>query len=228
VPDAAVSTIADQLARADLPQGVAVMHVSGALGLDSMRALKNRYMVGSFHPLQSFPRPRGPEAFRGALIAIDATTRALLLQLARLARDLGARPRRITDDERALYHAAAAFASNYLIVLLSEAVQILREAGWSERESVGALLPLMEGVMQNVSKTGIRKALTGPISRGDVATVQRHLEALAKRPQTEAVYRMLGAVALEIAEESGLDSNAAGQMRVALTRKEAATQRSIR
>ena len=204
------------------------MHVSGALGLEPMAALKDRHAVGSFHPLQSFPRPRRAEAFRGALIGIDATTPALLRQLVRLARDLGAKPRRVTDEERAPYHAAAAFASNYLIVLLSEAANILRDTGWSERESVAALLPLMEGVMQNAAKAGIHKALIGPIRRGDVDTVRRHLRALAKRPQTEAIYRMLGAVALEIAKESGLDPKAAEQMRVALTRKAAATQRSIR
>lgn len=161
-------------------------------------------------------------------MGIDATTPALLKELARLARDLGAKPRRVTDDERALYHAAAVFASNYLIVIMSEAANILRDAGWSERESVAALFPLMKGVMQNASKTGIHKALIGPIRRGDVDTVRRHLRALAKRPQTEAIYRMLGAVALEIAKESGLDPKAAEQMRVALTRKVAATQRSIR
>lgn len=211
-----------------MPRGVALIHVSGALGLEPMEALKVKWAVGSFHPLQSFPRPRPPEAFRGSLIAIDATTPALLTQLGRLARDLGARPRRVTDDERALYHAAAAFASNYLVVLMSEAAKILGDAGWNEKESVAALLPLMEGVMQNVSKTPIHKALIGPIRRGDVGTVRRHLRALAPRPRTEALYRMLGAVALEIAEESGLDAGVAEQMRAALTRKVAATRRSIK
>jgi len=228
VPDRLVAPIASTIARSEVPRGLAFVHTSGALGLEALGALRARHAAGSFHPLQSFPKPRRPDAFRGIVIGWDASTEALAKNLVRLARDLGAAPRRVKDADRALYHSAAAFASNYLIVLFHEAAAILEQIGWNERQSVATLAPLMQGVIENVSQSGIQKALTGPIRRGDVATVSRHLQALAGRPQIEAVYRMLGAVALEIAVESGLDPKAAGQMKVALTRKRAATRRNVR
>ena len=225
VPDARIGVIANELAGAGVPHGVAFIHCSGALGLAPLARLAPHHDVGSFHPLQSFPKPRPPAAFKDIVIGIDASTTRLLAQLRRLARDLGARSRRVGDADRALYHAAAVFGSNYLIVLLYEAGRILARAGWSEKESIDALVPLMQGVLSNVSRQGINRSLTGPVRRGDVETVERHLKALSKSPSTEGIYRMLGAVALEIAEASGMDAEASEQMKVALTRKVAATRR---
>jgi hypothetical protein len=153
------------------------VHVSGSLGLDALAALAG-HAVGSFHPLQSFPAPRPPEAFQGITVAVDASTTGLERRLAQLARDIGAQPRHVADEERVLYHAAAVFASNYVVAVIAAAVKILQKAGWSRDEAEQALLPLVEGVVANARSAGVTKALTGPIRRGDVETVQRHLEAL--------------------------------------------------
>ena len=259
VPDDALLTFAARLAAAGgrIPKTVAFVHLSGAQELNALDPLRARHPVGSFHPLQSFPEPRPPDSLHSVVVGVDASTPALLRRLASLARALGARPKQVSDSQRALYHAAAVFASNYVDVLLATAVKLLQLAGWSEKEAIAGLLPLTEGVIAAVGKRGPVGALTGPVRRGDVNTVERHLVALAKlpirrspsgralpirpgaaRPATfptsgEATvplgeqYRMLGLIALEIAVEAGLEPAAAERMHRALTRK-AATRRRRR
>lgn len=223
VPDGAVMKVAAQMARRKLADAVAFVHVSGALGLDALERL-SAHDVGSFHPLQSFPAPRAPEAFHDITVAVDASSTRLEKRLAQLARDIGARPRHVGDSERALYHAAAVFASNYVTVVVAEATKILESAGWSSDEAAQALVPLVEGALANVKAHGTTAALTGPVRRGDADTVARHLAAL-KDPDSAQLYRMLGLVALEIAKHAGLEPAAAGRTKRALTRKVAATRR---
>jgi predicted short-subunit dehydrogenase-like oxidoreductase (DUF2520 family) len=226
VPDGAIATVARDIAKADaVPPSVAFVHCSGALGLGVLGPLGSAHAVGSFHPLQSFPKPRPPEAFRGSLVGIDASTVPLRRRLERLARDLGSKPRSVAETERVIYHAAAVFASNYLVALAGVAVEMLESIGWSERDAIAGLVPLMEGALVEVARRGPVGALTGPIRRGDVETVTRHLEALARRRRIEDLYRMLGAIALEIATKAGLEPVAAGRVKRALTRNVAATRR---
>ncbi len=239
VPDGAVGETAARIARLKPPPRLAVVHLSGALGLDALRAL-HANPCGSFHPLQSFPAPRAPSAFRGITVAVDATTPTLRRRLAALARMLGARPKHVTDGERVLYHAAAVFASNFVDVVIAEAVRLLTRIGWSGDEATRALMPLVDGAVANIRKRGAVQALTGPIRRGDADTVKRHMDALRKLgsgpsgpsghlpmngEETYRVYRMLGLVALQIAIEAGLDPAAAERTRRALTRNVAATRR---
>ncbi|HSP09007.1 MAG TPA: DUF2520 domain-containing protein, partial [Candidatus Dormibacteraeota bacterium] len=189
VPDGAVRDVGGRLAAA--PGTLAFVHLSGALGLDALDALRPRHATGSFHPLQSFPAPRPPEAFRGITVAVDASSASLTRRLRALARLLGATPKQVGDADRVLYHAAAVFASNYLDVVVAEAVRLLREIGWTEAESVAALMPLVEGAVANIRRHGPVAALTGPIRRGDVDTVTRHLRAL-EGVEAADEYRMLG------------------------------------
>ena len=226
VPDQAVEEVAARIGRLKPSPRLSFVHVSGALSLGALDALRD-HPVGSFHPLQSFPAPRNPEAFRGITVAVDASTPTLMRSLRALARAIGARPKRVEDSQRALYHAAAVFASNYVDALLSEAVKVLRAAGWTEKEAIAGLVPLSEGTLANVRERGPVQALTGPIRRGDVETVKRHLQAL-DRLELGAEYRMLGEIALEIAKEAGLEPAAAGRMQRALTEKSAATRRRRR
>jgi predicted short-subunit dehydrogenase-like oxidoreductase (DUF2520 family) len=233
VPDSAVAEVAAKLSAAGeaIPANVAFVHASGALDLGSLARLGARHSVGSFHPLRSFPEPGPPEDFRGIVIAVDASSASLLRVLSRLARDLGARPRRVDDSQRALYHTAAVFASNYIVALLGEAVSLLQQSGWTEKDAVQGLVPLAEGAVANVAKSGPTGALTGPIRRGDAETVGRHLAALRdgrRGARRIGLYRMLGEVALEIAQQAGLEPAAAEQTRRALTQKVAATRRRSR
>jgi predicted short-subunit dehydrogenase-like oxidoreductase (DUF2520 family) len=220
VPDGAVAEMAARIGGLGPSPQLAVVHCSGALGLDALSALPDNPR-GSFHPLQSFPAPRDPSAFRGITIAVDATDPSLERRLGTIARRLGAKPRHVGDGERVVYHAAAVFASNFVDVVVAEAVALLRGIGWSEKESLAALLPLVEGAVSNIRSRGPIKALTGPIRRGDAETVSRHLAVMADRD----LYRMLALVALEIAQQAGLEPAAAERTRRALTRDVAATQR---
>lgn len=248
VPDDALFSFAGRLAAAGsgIPGTVVFVHLSGAHQLSALAPLQVRHAVGSFHPLQSFPEPRMPDSLRGVVVGVDSSTPALLRRLSSLARALGARPKHVSDSQRALYHAAAVFASNYVDVLLGTAVKLLQLAGWTEKEATAGLLPLTEGVLTTVRKRGPLRALTGPVRRGDVGTVERHLAVLsalpirpaASRPATFPTsgegavpmveqYRMLGLIALEIAVEAGLEPAAAERMQRALTQK-AATRRRRR
>jgi predicted short-subunit dehydrogenase-like oxidoreductase (DUF2520 family) len=220
VPDGAVAETAARVASLRPPPELAVVHLSGALGLDALDAL-GANPRGSFHPLQSFPAPRDPAAFRGITVAVDATTPALRRRLSALARSLGARPRHVPDSERVRYHAAAVFASNFVNAAFAEGARLLETLGWTEKESVAALLPLLDGAVANIHARGPRGALTGPIRRGDADTVRRHLEAV----DNPELYRMLALVALRIASEAGLAPEAVERTTRALTRKVAATRR---
>ena len=102
VPDGVIASVAAKLGTAGMaiPRSVAFVHMSGALELGILKSLRGRHPVGSFHPLQSFPEPRPPDAFRGIVVAVDATTTTLRRRLNALARDLGAKPRRVDDGQR--------------------------------------------------------------------------------------------------------------------------------
>jgi predicted short-subunit dehydrogenase-like oxidoreductase (DUF2520 family) len=228
VPDDAVLSIAEHLTGAGrgIPESVAFVHLSGALPLGALEPLQSTHPIGSFHPLQSFPQPRPPASLRGIFVAVDASSPQLLRRLSTLARALGARPKHVGDSERALYHVAAVFASNYVDVLLGEGVRLLGVVGWSEKEASASLLALTEGTLASVRERGVVAALTGPVRRGDVNTVDRHLASLSGRAAD--LYRMLGLIALEIAVEAGLEPAAAERMQRALTEKTAATRRRRR
>jgi predicted short-subunit dehydrogenase-like oxidoreductase (DUF2520 family) len=220
VPDAVVRDMAARVAALRPPPGLAIVHLSGAMGLDALDALADNPR-GSFHPLQSFPFPRDPSAFRGITVAVDATTPALRRRLSALARGLGAKPKHVPAAQRARYHAAAVFASSFVDVVVGEAVRLLEKAGWTEVEATQALMPLIDGAVANIKRKGVVGALTGPLRRGDAETVSRHL-AVMDKPE---LYRMLALGALEIAKQAGLDPKAAERTRRALTRDVAATRR---
>jgi predicted short-subunit dehydrogenase-like oxidoreductase (DUF2520 family) len=220
VPDGAVGAMAARIGAMRPPPDLAVVHLSGALGLDVLKGARAS-AIGSFHPLQSFPFPRPPEAFRGITIAVDASGPPLGRRLDSLARSLGATPKRVTDEQRAVYHAAAVFASNFVDVVVAEAVRLLMGIGWTRKEAETALMPLVEGAVDNIKGRGVVAALTGPIRRGDADTVARHLAAV----DNPDLYRMLGLVALDIARKAGLEPSAAERTARALTRKAAATRR---
>jgi predicted short-subunit dehydrogenase-like oxidoreductase (DUF2520 family) len=176
VPDAAIRDVARGLTPG---HGSWVAHTSGATPLSALDPHERRF---GLHPLQSFTRARGPEQLDGAYAAVTAETDEASETGFELARLLGLRPFALAEADRALYHAGAAIASNYLVTLYRTAGEIF--------EAVGApaegLRPLMQGVIDNGFE------LTGPISRGDWTTVDRHLEAIrTRKPTLEPLYRVL-------------------------------------
>jgi predicted short-subunit dehydrogenase-like oxidoreductase (DUF2520 family) len=175
VPDAAIGDVARGLTPGDAWIG----HVSGATSLSALAPHTRRF---SLHPLQTFTRSRGPEQLDGAFAAVTGETPEAIDVATELARTLGLEPFSLADDRRAIYHAGAAVASNYLVTLYRIAAGLLEEAGAPPE----ALVPLMTRTIENGFE------LTGPIARGDWATVDAHIEAIrAARPEVEPLYRLL-------------------------------------
>jgi predicted short-subunit dehydrogenase-like oxidoreductase (DUF2520 family) len=110
----------------------------------------------------------------------------------------------VADENKALYHAAAVTASNYLVAVEDLAVQLLVDAGFDEASALASLQPLVSGTADNIRTLGTTRALTGPIVRGDVATVCSHIEAMRRLPGEELqLYRALGRRTLDIARRRG-------------------------
>ncbi len=219
VSDPAVPGAAAALG-ARLPPATAVVHLSGSLELAALAAARAAgHPTGSFHPFQSFPVVRPPQAFAGSLVGVDAADEELAERLFQLARDIGGRPRRVPDEQRALYHVAAVLSSNLVIGLAGTAAGVLESMGWTEGEALAALVPLMSGVIENLGTEGLGGALIGPIRRGDPATIRRHLDELDRHGLEEAarVYRILALATLELALATGLDPASGEQIREALT-----------
>jgi predicted short-subunit dehydrogenase-like oxidoreductase (DUF2520 family) len=175
VPDGVIRDVARGLTPGDAWIG----HVSGATPLTALDPHTRRF---SLHPLQTFTRARGPEQLDGAFAAVAGDTPEALAVGTELAQTLGLEPFELADDRRALYHAGAAVASNYLVTLYRIAAGLLEGAGAPPQ----ALVPLMRRTIENGFE------LTGPIARGDWATVDAHLQAIrAARPELEPVYQVL-------------------------------------
>ena len=190
VPDSAVAEVA---ARLPWRSGQAVVHCSGALALAALDPAKARgAAVGCFHPLQSFPSLEGDASrFRGITCGIEASG-PLSEALEAIAARIGANVVRLEGVDRAAYHAAAVFASNYVVALMAAAREVWTDAGLPAAAARPALAPLLQGAAENIAQHDLREALTGPIVRGDVETVRRHLAALGEG-ELATLYRALGA-----------------------------------
>lgn len=184
VPDRAIAEVARSL-----QPGPWVAHVSGATPLAALAPHVRRFGV---HPLQTLTLRRGPEQLDGAFGAVSAESPAALEVGTWLASTLGLRPFPLDDDARALYHAGAVVASNYLVTLHRAAAALAAGAGAPPE----ALVPLMRRVVENDFE------LTGPIERGDWETVDLHLEAIrSQRPELEDLYRTLADATARLARE---------------------------
>ena len=216
VKDDAIRPLAEALARAGaIGADQVVLHLSGVQGQEALGPLvSSRAALGSLHPLQTISDPeRAPDRLRGAWAAVEGMPRAV--QAAEgLAQDLGMHPFRIPSKAKPVYHAGAVFASNYFVVVEAVAQRLLRHAGLSDAEAWQALRPLVEGTFQNLTHQEPLAALTGPVARGDEATIQRHLESLTR--DDALLYRALGRAALELAEKRGMDEATAARVAAAL------------
>ena len=216
VPDDAIRPLAGVLADAGtIGSQQVVLHLSGVHGQEALGPLVgSRAALGSLHPLQTISDPESAaERLKGAWAAVEGMPRAVEAA-ERLAQDVGLRPFRIASQAKAMYHAGAVFASNYFVVVEAVAQRLLRHAGLTDAEAWQALRPLVEGTLENLARLGPLGALTGPVARGDEATVRRHVEALTQ--DDAALYRVLGRAALELAQKRGMDEGLAARIAGAL------------
>jgi predicted short-subunit dehydrogenase-like oxidoreductase (DUF2520 family) len=189
VPDGQVAQVVDAL---PLSAAHSVVHLSGVLGLDCLASAAQRgAKIGTLHPLQAFPHDAALERFRGIYIGIEASDPLLGTELEQIARGLGATPFSLAGVDRAAYHAAAVFASNYAVALHAAAAEIWQRAGLPLATARLALAPLTLGAAQAIAERELPQALTGPVARGDVTSVASHLRVLQAEPRHAALYRAL-------------------------------------
>lgn len=203
VPDGSIEGVGRRLADLPLPPGIPVLHTSGALGSEALAPLAARGVpVGSLHPLVALAQPdSGPERLTGAWFAVEGHPDAV--QVAGWITGAAAgRVIAVPAGGKALYHAAAVVASNYVVALLAAAERIAKDAGVPESTAREALTELAAGAARNVHPDGPVAALTGPIARGDAGTVERHLAELSGPDRS--LYSLLARETLALAREGGL------------------------
>ena len=216
VPDDAIAAVSDALAwRA----GMAAVHCSGATEISALsRAARAGAQIGGFHPLQLFGDPEVALAgLPGCSIAIEAQA-PLLARLEQLAEALLCRSMHLPAGCRARYHAAAHYAAGFVITLLSQAADIWRSFGIEREDAVRALLPLLRGTAASVERSGLAGGLAGTYSRGDLGTLQKHLNDLAfLGPDVLELYVELGLRSIPLGAERGaFDAHHADAMRALL------------
>jgi len=206
VPDREIVRAARQLAARAEWKGKVALHSSGALTSDELDSLRKRgAAVASVHPLMTFTG-RSVPSLRDVPFALEGDAAAV--RLARnVVRRLGGRPFTIGKDSKVAYHAWGAFASPLLIALLAAAEEVAKLAGVSSTEARKKMLPIVRQTIANYAALGPKKALTGPLVRGDVETVRKHLRVLGRAPRARNVYLALSNAALSafsLGESNGL------------------------
>jgi predicted short-subunit dehydrogenase-like oxidoreductase (DUF2520 family) len=186
-------------------KGQSVLHCSGAHSVDILEPAKRLgAAVGSFHPLQTLADVDQAIAnLPGSAFGLEAEE-PLLSTLKALSSLLNGNWVQLGPGDKVLYHAAAVFACNYLVTLVKLAVDLWKGFGVSSKEATGALLPLLRGTLNNIDSIGLPNCLTGPVARGDLGTIERHLKALgAENSSLLTTYKELGLQTIPIALAKG-------------------------
>ena len=228
VPDARIRALAAQLAPL-IPRTSSVLHTAGARGVDELSPLAEcGVSVGVLHPLVSFASARAGSTLADVTFTTFGDAHATRLAK-RLAKLLGARCEQLPAAPGPAYHAAAALVANGAAALAHAGVRILVELGFTQRAAEQALAGLLASVASNVRAVGVPAALTGPVVRGDVATVERHLAALAALDGgARQSYAALLPVIVESASAAGLGPKVARELRRLGPPRPASTRRSRR
>jgi predicted short-subunit dehydrogenase-like oxidoreductase (DUF2520 family) len=201
-PDSAIEPTAQSLRW---KRGMYVVHCSGATEVTALQTAADAgASTGGFHPMQTFSDIAvAMRTLPGCTITVEAQGMLNLL-LFRLAAALGCKVNHLPPGMRGRYHAAGGYASQFVNVLLKEAVQIWQSWGASEEQALQALLPLLKGTASAIERSGLERGMPGPVSRGDVQTVARHVQALQQMgADPVALYRALCRRSVAIAQEAG-------------------------
>lgn len=202
-PDEEIAPMAERLVLANwIRQGDVVFHLSGALSSAELRACKDvGASVASLHPVQNFASPEASiEQFEGTWCALEGDSAATRI-LRQAVETIGGKLIPIAPHQKTLYHAGAVMACNYFVALLDVSLDILRTAGITREQGAALLTPILRTTVDNVLEQGVENAMTGPISRGDVEIIERHIKELERLgPESVSVYRELGRATLAVAE----------------------------
>lgn len=217
VSDDAIGDVAHQLTNAPVLPRIA-LHTSGAAGPDALELLRVRGVsTGVLHPLQTVPSiAAGIAALPGSSFAFagDEAAREQAIELIRL---LDGKPLAIDPERWQFYHAAAVIASNYQVALMDAALELMEGSGVARDAAFQALAPLARQANANILELGTDAALTGPIRRGDLGTILRHVKALRKAPaQIRCLYAAAANQTLKVAQRSGLAPEVADEIAKAI------------
>jgi len=223
-PDDAIAEVANEV---HWHPGESVVHCSGAHSLDILKPVNQAGAnVGSFHPLQTFADiNQAVENLPGSTFAIEAEE-PLLSTLKELTSLLDGNWIELKPGDKVVYHAAAVFACNYMVTLVELATDLWQTLGVPQKEATKALIPLLRGTVNNINNIGLPDCLTGPISRGDLGTISKHLTALKdKNPSLLAAYKQLGLHTIPIALEKGkINEHKAEELKALFTNSKGGSQ----
>lgn len=215
VADDALALVDEQLAGGPTDwSGRTVLHTSGVHSSHILQGLHERgAVVGSFHPLQTFSGSLSTDIFSDVPVAVEGDEVAVRVGMG-LASSIGASPFRISTNAKALYHAAAVTASNYLVTMLALADELHGFADSDSGSRPDLFRALATRTVTNVFDQGPEQALTGPVVRGDIDVIQRHLVAMGDRaPHMVPVYVALATETVRLAVTSGrLEARSASEM----------------
>jgi predicted short-subunit dehydrogenase-like oxidoreductase (DUF2520 family) len=159
-----------------------VLHTSGALDHRVLAPLARRgAFTGSMHPMQTFTGRSAPR-LDGVIFSIEGAP-AARRAAQKIARALGGTPIVINANDKPAYHASGTSAAGHALALVESAIQTLMKIGFTRRRANQALLPLIRQMLDNHESLGPRAAWTGPLSRGDYATISKHVKALRRFPR---------------------------------------------
>jgi predicted short-subunit dehydrogenase-like oxidoreductase (DUF2520 family) len=196
-------------------KGQVVVHCSGASTLQALEAAGHQgARVGSIHPCQSFAGvEQAIENLPGSTFAIEAQEPVKSI-LSAIARALRGDIVYLTSQDKMLYHAAATMACNYFVTIEKLATDLWKIFGKTSADGVKAYMPLLKGTLTNIETAGFPNCLTGPVARGDAATIRRHLAALAAfAPEMVPLYKQLGLFTIPIGQAKGsLTPEKAGEL----------------
>ncbi len=202
VPDDDITTTCRQL---QWRRGQQVVHCSGATEVSALEhAAEAGALIGGFHPLQTFSNPdRAIDLLAGATVAIEGPP-PLDAALREIALRLQMRPLTLPPGARAAYHGSASFAGSFVVSMLEEAVAMWKSFGVDESDALAALLPLARGNLESIATKGIAGAISGPISRGDVGVITRHIAAFDGQGESHGrLYREFARRQLRLAVMDG-------------------------
>ncbi|OPY13815.1 MAG: ketol-acid reductoisomerase [Syntrophus sp. PtaB.Bin001] len=205
-PDDEISHVCTILSNEGaISQGKIVLHMSGAGGLDLLESARREgASVACIHPIQSFSDINGAiENLPCSTFGITAK-HEMIEWAENFVKDLGGYPFLVSEQDKPLYHAAACMASNYLTTLIHIVENIYTSFGLKSEEAIRAFWPLVRGTLKNIERSGTVQALTGPIARGDIGTVKKHLSAFnSNLPELLRVYKELGILTIDLAVKKG-------------------------
>jgi predicted short-subunit dehydrogenase-like oxidoreductase (DUF2520 family) len=210
-PDGVIKQTADGI---NWRQDSFVVHCSGATEVDHLsKAQADGAYIGGFHPLQTFGDPEAAaKSLPGCTITVEANE-PLDDVLVELAKRLRCSVNRLPAGARPLYHAAAGYTSQFMNVLMREASLMWQSWGGTEEGAVKALMPLVRGTIASIEEAGVARGMPGPVSRGDVASVAKHVQAVEEFDRGKlALYREMCGRTVSIALELGrIDEATASQ-----------------